>query len=840
MRSPLLLLRSWLREERRLLPDLRRQSRGLLLLVALLLLLLGLELRRREAVISRQLLNKQLEALESVSASLAGIRRTGLDWARWNDSYAFVQGRNPRFVSHDLANTSLFEGGGVMVIFDAAGKPLLSYGSNGLNHPLDRELIHCSRDNLQMLRTLSSVAWLACRQRNGALYLGTLLQMSNNDSSAPAQGSLAMFEPLLRLELGPRQKSELRKLESQLVRQPRGSSADAGTLTIDLDGPLLAEDNRQLALQRQNSLPLVLASALEDLGVLLMVLTPFALARALLMLERRRQTLHSLLAERAGKRRIRRACNRLDDLLNRMGLDQNETESGPRERVLARLLGSGSSALPAPEPRDPEQLEGRLGEIAGRFQRFLEGAGSLALLDQLTSLPNRRYFLEQLELETQRHRETGTVLAMLYVDVDKFKDINDTFGHDMGDQVLVHVSRRLRSLIGAHDFVARYGGDEFVILRDLTTLSETDPAAQREEIRRFAARVASAFEGILEIGSTRLELSLSIGIALIEPDLIDPARAIRHCDLALLEAKRNKHNRIAIFELGNHNTVENDYELFTDLLQAIRDRQLTTLFQPICDGRGRIIAVEALARWRHPRLGPVPPDVFVSLAERYRQMQALGDELLRIAISGFMTIAGSDSSDLRLSLNLSPSQLENPALVNRLDSLLEAHQLSAKRLTIELTEQGIVAATPVVNDNLRRLREAGIHLSLDDFGTGFSSLSLLGKLRPDEVKIDRSFVMAMPHDPYARQIVALVSRMAPDLGVELVAEGVDDPVVLQQLSELGIERFQGYLLAMPLPAAAIDIHQTLAAATATTVSGSGRRAAEGARPPASLFSPGSS
>lgn len=794
MSAPLPLLRSWLTEERRLLPErsqLLRVAVGSLLLFTVLL---ALEVRRRSDWIQSFQSSQRLERMELVSAALDDIRRTAFDWGRWNDSYRFLSGRNPSFIARDLAKTSLFSSGGVMVLFDLQGRSRVSYSSLGPNRPSHRALVRCARASLSSLIDLSSAIQLLCRRGDGKSYLGVLTRISTNDSSAPPVGSLVMFEPLIPQASGPRLRAQLQSFEAQLVARSSPGSEDLPGGT-----QLLGENRRVIGLRHQSTLPLVWQSLRDDGLLALALLAPLLLARIRLTLAHRRQRLLSLRQERRATGRIRRVCRQLDQLLDELGFG-GEQGSAP-QRVMAELVGEGDLALV--DATDPLALEGRLHIFAQRFQRFLDGARSLALLDPLTQLPNRRFFVEQLVLQMRSAAGQQARFALLFVDIDRFKEINDSFGHTTGDRVLVAVASRLRLLIDSRDFIARHGGDEFVILHELPPLPAMEPARARESSLRFAERIAAAFEGPLPLDQLVLELSLSLGITLVQPDLAHPEVAIQQCDMAMLQAKRNKHTRIAIFDLDRTDPRDSDYELYSALRQAIRDHQLTVDFQPIVDAAGELRGVEALARWRHPQRGSIPPDLFVSLAERHRQMHRLGEELLRQALLGFRGIDPNAGSHLMLSINLSPSQLEDPSLVNRILHQLERHQFPPQRLTLELTERGILEASAVVSANLSLLRAHGIRLSLDDFGTGQSSLSLLSQLRPDEVKIDRSFVEAIDHDPYALQIVTLLGRMGPALGFQLVAEGVEDEATLRRLLRLGIDRFQGFWFSRPIEGPAL-------------------------------------
>lgn len=793
-------LRSWLKEERRLLPrSVRLWWLGLGSLV-LLTLLLAVELRRRELRISDSLENQRREQLELVGAALADIRRTAFDWARWDDSLAYVRGRNPEFVQRDMVQSSLFAAGAVMALFDRPGQPLVTYSSDGIDQPADLPLQLCARANLAALQSLDSAVELFCLGANRQPYLGVLTHVSDNASSVPPSGALVMFEPMVEPLSGtarsrPRLRQQMKSLAAQMV------SLDSPELR-PLPAPMRLQgaDARPIGLQPQSSLALLLESFRDDLILLLALLTPLLLLRMQLTLAHRRQRLLTLHRERLATDRIRRVCQQLDCLLAQPALLGAEPAQQPQENNQPRSL----QPTEVEAAGSPLALERRLDAFGRRFQHFLDGAHNLALLDQLTQLPNRRFFLEQLSLEVQRHQREQHPLALLFVDIDRFKEINDSFGHSTGDRALVLVAQRLRRLIGRHDFLARYGGDEFVILHQLENTAVGDHDHQHEDSLRFAELIAAAFDGPVELDGLAIELSLSLGITLLRPDLPRPEAAMQQCDLAMLQAKRDKHNRIAIFDLDRTNPHDGDYELYTDLLQAIRDHQLTVLYQPIVDAEGMPRAVEALARWQHPRRGWVPPEQFLSLAERHRQILRLSDALLGESLNGFAGISSGGSHPLHLSFNISPCQLEDPGLVNQIMSKLEQHHITTAQLTLELTERGILGGSATVQCNLRQLRQHGIRLSLDDFGTGYSSLSLLSQLQPDEVKIDRSFVTAMNQDPYALEIITLLCRMAPTLGFQLVAEGVEDRASFERLQQLGITRFQGYWFARPLPFGSVD------------------------------------
>jgi len=810
------LWRSWLKEERRLPGGLKTSPRALAgvgLLLAGLLVGDGL-LRHR--LLQREHEARLQEAVAILTATLAGLERSALDWAHWNNMYAWVQGRNPSFVHTDVETTPLFDEGGLFLIFNRDGSRRLSFGQKGHDHPSYRALFSCAQQHLDRLPNVLSRISLLCRSDDAILYLGVATPLSNSTETAPALGSLVMFEPLLKSSYGPAFNRPLqwitrhmRRIETDgsLSRPPEASAnamAVAATLApgeerepLGLNRPLFTAGGQMITLSREAILPDLFWALGRDLLLGLIGLGSLLGVRMLLLSERRRVRLIQRRSELESNRRIQRTSRDLDRLLARLA-PSGSARTGD-EMVLARLI----DAPPTTETFSPVtegSIERKLDRLADRFQHFFERAKQLALLDPLTQLPNRRYFIEQVQLQVETARDSDQQFAILFVDIDKFKNINDSYGHAIGDAALVKVADQLRSLIRVNDFLGRYGGDEFAILMDLEKGIASSDDALRLDLENYAKRIVAPFEQALELGGFPVELSISVGISLIqgcEPDL---EAAMRRSDIAMYRAKQNAQNRIAIFEQADNDTHLDTYQLYVDLMQAIRDGQFKVLFQPIVDRNGTIHSLEALSRWQHPKLGLIGPEIFVDLAERYRQMNTLSDELIGLSLEAFRDLIG-ERNDLRISLNLPPSKLSDPKLVPELIRQLTRHAIAPSNLTIELTERSVLLPLTTVTANLKQIRAQGIAVSLDDFGTGYSSLSLLSTLQPNEVKIDKSFVMAMPHDDYARQIITLIADMATRMNLHVVAEGVENSQVLAMLQELGIRYFQGFHFARPMPVA---------------------------------------
>lgn len=834
------LLQIWRKEELRL----PRRSRWLSPEVGLAALLLisgvaGIDALLRHRAHQREHRMRLQEATGILTATLAGVERSALDWAHWTDMYAWIAGRNPTFVKTDLETTPLFDEGGLFLIYNPDASRRLSYGQKGYNHSSYLALYACAQHHLHRLPQVLARLTLLCRAGDGLLYLGVATPISDSNETAPALGALVMFEPLLKAHYGPSFNRPLQWISSNLRRIDAGGGtpprrmAAAGpaagvasvapevvngdaTEDVGLSRPIYTEQGDRLVLRPEPVLPQILAGVGRDLLLLLAGLAGLLAVRMLLLSDRRRQRVSQRRSEQASNRRIRHASHDLDRLLERLGPGGSSLPGD--DRVLARLIDAPRGETgPA---GDASAIERKLERLADRFQYFLERAKHLALLDPLTQLPNRRYFIEQVQLLLENRRLQEDAFAVLFVDIDKFKNINDSYGHGIGDAALKLVADQLRALTRPGDFLGRYGGDEFAILMQLqrpqpegkagtgnqSEREAEDESAREKKIRElllnYAQRIVAPFEQAMDLGGFQVELSISVGISVIDAIEPDLAGAMRRSDIAMYRAKQNSHHRIAIFNKSDDDSHLDTYQLYVELMQAIRERNFKVLFQPILDQHGKLHAVEALTRWLHPRLGTIGPEVFVDLAERYRQMTPLSDELIALSMAAFQEVAG-DRPDLRLSLNLPPCKLSDPQLVAQLLSQLAQHGIAPSRITIELTERSVLMPNALVSANLRQLRESGMAIALDDFGTGYSSLSLLSTLQPDEVKIDKSFVMAMDHDDYARQIVTLIAEMAPRMNLLVVAEGVEDEAALTLLRSLGIRYFQGFHFSRPLAVEAL-------------------------------------
>jgi diguanylate cyclase (GGDEF)-like protein len=417
-------------------------------------------------------------------------------------------------------------------------------------------------------------------------------------------------------------------------------------------------------------------------------------------------------------------------------------------------------------------------------------AHELAHTDPLTGLPNRRAFESALHATVALPRGPNEVHAVLMLDLNGFKNVNDVYGHSEGDEVLAAVARRLQLLGREYDVVARLGGDEFaVVARHLTG---------PEGATNIALRILKDFETPVRVGSLQHRIGAGIGVALIPRDGEEPDDVLRKADIALYRAKSEIGSSVRFFEEEMDRHVRERESIERELAASVGTDALRPWYQPIVDLKsGETVAFEALARWSHSALGEVPPERFIPIAESSGLIRELSDWLLRCAAHDAM--AWPDH--VTLSFNISPAQLRDRTLALRILSILAESGLSPRRLEIEITESAIVHDLEAAKDVLTALRDAGISIAIDDFGTGYSSLYHLRHFHIDRIKIDRSFIHAMSSEVESAAIVRALAGLAHGLGLVVTAEGIEASDELEALKLQGCEQGQGFLFSHAVPAA---------------------------------------
>lgn len=413
-------------------------------------------------------------------------------------------------------------------------------------------------------------------------------------------------------------------------------------------------------------------------------------------------------------------------------------------------------------------------------------ASHLAYHDPLTGLPNRVMFFDRLGIALDQARRGNRAVAVHCIDLDRFKEINDTFGHQIGDELIIEAARRMAAICRKGDTFARLSGDEFAIVQ-----TEATPARSA----RLARRIVEAMAAPFDLSSGRIFSGCSIGTTLAVENVQDPIEAVRHADLALYRAKHNGRGQSCFFEPDMDAAVRVRREIETDLRTALADGQLRMVYQPQSNRHGVITGVEALIRWDHPERGSISPAFFVPIAEECGLIAELGMFTLRRAFE--------DSHrwpKLKVAINISASQLRLKNFLPQLQQLIDEVGIDPKGFELEITEGLLLGDDPVTHDTLARLRQMGFTIALDDFGTGYSSLSYLQRYPIDKIKIDRSFITNLGVEDEAEAVVLAIVKLARALKLEVIAEGVETKAQRRHLLAMGCGETQGYLLSKPVTA----------------------------------------
>ena len=435
--------------------------------------------------------------------------------------------------------------------------------------------------------------------------------------------------------------------------------------------------------------------------------------------------------------------------------------------------------------------------LVGLMLRYMRGTAAeirageaqlrhLALHDPVCGLPNRIYFGERLERVIDQVRQGGgATAAVFYIDLDHFKDVNDTLGHHIGDELILNVTQRLSRVMRGDDLVARLGGDEFAII----TSCESDSYS----LQAIAGRIIASLCAPYVISGHNIIIGASIGIAVIDRRARDAGDILRYADMALYRAKNEGRNRACIYDAAMDADLSNRKLLEGDLLHAIQNNGLKAAYQPIVNAAGdKVVGAEALARWNHPTIGEIPPSQFIPIAEHSGLIIELGEWMLRRAC-----LDGRAWPGLMVAVNVSPLQFRRSDFVEVIERILIETEFSANRLELELTESTLLGNLDTAELSMLRLKAIGVRFALDDFGTGYSSLLYLRRFPFDKLKIDSSFVRSIEKAPDAAAIVHAVVSLGRGLGMKVTAEGVETPEQHLFLRAAGVHTMQGYRFGKP-------------------------------------------
>jgi len=421
----------------------------------------------------------------------------------------------------------------------------------------------------------------------------------------------------------------------------------------------------------------------------------------------------------------------------------------------------------------------------------------LAFFDPLTNLPNRRMLNDRLSMYVERIKQSHHSGALLFLDLDNFKRINDSLGHNAGDEILVELSQRLTAILNPADTLARVGGDEFIILIEHVGDSHMQANSESELI---AKKVQSVFYEKFEVGDLAFQVSCSIGICLINTSNAITANILKFADTAMYRSKMKGGNSSSFYDPALQTLLENQTELETDIVRAIACDEFCAYFQPQLAIDGTLVGAEALIRWNHPTKGLIPPNAFIPIAEQFGLIQKLQNIVLRDICILLETLRDNNLLDdsFSVSINISQCQFNSSTLKGELFKAIEAFDVSPTRIKLEITESMLAGDLMGTVKQMEELKSQGFVFSIDDFGTGYSCLKHLSVFPIDELKIDKSFIDKVLNSASGQSIVQSIIGLGHSLNINIVAEGVESAEQLTILKSMGVNAVQGYLFAKPL------------------------------------------
>ncbi|KRB60030.1 diguanylate cyclase [Rhizobium sp. Root708] len=458
-----------------------------------------------------------------------------------------------------------------------------------------------------------------------------------------------------------------------------------------------------------------------------------------------------------------------------------QLKNGTTVRTIHRPIGDGSWVSTIEDITERVQSESKINHLASH--------------DSLTGLPNRAHFEERLDSVLARAETTQTRVAAICIDLDRFKDVNDSFGHAVGDELLKVLSTRMSAATNDGEFVARFGGDEFVGFKSFN---------EDAELGDFADRLMGALTTKAEIGSFDILPGASLGIAVYPADATDREKLLSNADMAMYRSKESPDERISFYEAGMDEAARERRSLARDVWTALSEEQFFLAYQVQKDARsGAITGYEVLLRWQHPERGLVPPATFIPVAEECGAISAIGDWVLEQACAEAALWPSKD----KIAVNLSPLQLGNTALVDKVRTVLFKTGLPASRLELEVTESAIIGDKARALHILRQIKALGVTVAIDDFGTGYSSLETLRSFPFDKIKLDRSFTTDLENSRQSKAFVRAIVALGKSLEVSVLAEGVETEEQMRVLTAEGCDELQGFLLGRPAPYGEIEISE---------------------------------
>ena len=430
-------------------------------------------------------------------------------------------------------------------------------------------------------------------------------------------------------------------------------------------------------------------------------------------------------------------------------------------------------------------------ELSERYKAE-EHLDKLAYYDVVTDLPNRHFFQEHLERAVGHAITTKHLMALLFLDLDNFKVVNDTLGHKTGDKLLKQASARLSNVLRQNDYICRIGGDEFAII--IEKLSSID------DISIVSEKCIEALSNPFVFDGNNFFIGVSIGISICPDDSISANELLVNADMAMYDAKTRGKNNYQYFNQVMNDVHSRKYQLESDLRHAISENQIELYYQPQVDSKtGILTGVEALMRWHHPEKGLISPDEFIPIAEESSLILTLGDWLINTACAQGKELMNAGMKDISMAINISAIQIREDAFVSKISNALDICGVDPGRIEFELTETILMDDSEIVIDKVQQLKAIGVHVAIDDFGTGFSSMNYLKGFPISKLKIDKSFISGLPQSEEDTAITRAIIAMAHGMGLKVVDEGVEHGDQAELLCELDCDIFQGYYYARPMP-----------------------------------------
>jgi len=457
------------------------------------------------------------------------------------------------------------------------------------------------------------------------------------------------------------------------------------------------------------------------------------------------------------------------------------------------------SQIHTPEPYHLELIQyfTHLTGIAIQKWQAHKQIQQLAFYDVLTGLPNRRLLMDRTQKVIQRIQRDHQFGALIYIDLNGFKRINDSLGHYVGDELLVSVSHRLQDSIREIDTIARIGGDEFVVL--IEGLKDSEDEIKSEAIN-LSNRILNGLERHFELSGGRYKISASIGVSLINHADEDAIEILKHADAAMYAAKKDLHLDICFHNAALQQSIDLRLSIENEINTALDNMDFSAFYQPQLDEQGKLLSAEALIRWQHPSKGLVFPADFINIAERMGVIHRMQKIVLTHTCKTLKLLEQNQklTENFRISINICPSQLKSNSLPDTLMETLNLHKVSPNRLMLEITEGMLIDDMERTIHILNRLQKLGFKISIDDFGTGYSSLAYLNRLPVNEVKIDRCFIETLTNEPSTQGVIDTVVSLSKHLNFDVIAEGIEEVSQLEIMKTKKVKGFQGYLFAKPM------------------------------------------